>query len=194
MPTYSAGVLTDDQITALTPAERRDLMRRLVEAGAGEVAPRTVGPREVMVTLMALSTLALIPWIVYLGYSLPRVYLVKGWDVTWFGFDLLLVVFMGATTVFGYLRRQMVMLTAFATGVLLICDAWFDVMMSNREDGVGATLSALIIELPLAVLLIVGASRLLWRVAWRHGAADDDSRPWDVGIPEGPTSFRRPRG
>ncbi|MFN8098405.1 MAG: hypothetical protein U0Q21_08980 [Dermatophilaceae bacterium] len=186
-------MLTDDEIAAMSPRERRKLMQRLVEAGAGEVAPRTIGPREIIVTLMGLSTLALIPWIAYLAFTLPRVYLVKGWDVTWFGFDVILVFFMGATAVFGYLRRQMVMLTAFATGVLLICDAWFDVMMSNREDGVGALTSALIIELPLAFLLIVGASRLLWRVAWRHGLAEDDSRPWEVRIPRSPNTLRRPR-
>jgi len=66
-----------------------------------------------------------------------------------------------ATAVLGYLRRQMVMLTAFATGVLLICDAWFDWMTSNRADVGWATVSALLFELPPAVLLIMESCRLL---------------------------------
>jgi hypothetical protein len=103
--------------------------------------------------------------------------------------------FIAATAVFGYLRRQIVMLTSFATGVLLMGDAWFDVMMSNREDGMTATVTALLVELPLAGLLLVGAIRLLWRVSWRYGMVNADSRPWQVPIPLGPNEIgRRPEG
>ena len=34
----------------------------------------------------------------------------------------------------GYLRRQALVVTAFATGVLLVCDAWFDVMTAHGDD------------------------------------------------------------
>lgn len=78
-----------------------------------------------------------------------------------------------ATAVLGIFRRQMVMLTAFATGVLLICDAWFDWMTSNRADVGWATVTALFFELPLAVLLITEACRcescLRAGESWRSG-------------------------
>ncbi len=67
----------------------------------------------------------------------------------------------------------MVMLTAFATGVLLICDAWFDWMTSNRADVGWATVTVLFFELPLAVLLITEACRLLRVVPARWGVLEE---------------------
>ena len=110
---------------------------------------RSVGPREVQIVVTVVSAVILVPWIVYLAVALPRVYVTHNWDEAWVGFDLLLLLLLVATAIFGYLRRQMVMLTAFATGVLLICDAWFDWMTSNRSDVGWATVTALFVELPL---------------------------------------------
>ncbi|MBB4855978.1 hypothetical protein HNP40_003392 [Mycobacteroides chelonae] len=39
-----------------------------------------------------------------------------------------------ATAVRGLPRRQLLVLTAFSTGVLLICDAWFDVMTAGPSE------------------------------------------------------------
>ena len=49
----------------------------------------------------------------------------------WMGFDCVLIVFMAATAVLGWMRRQLVVLPAFTTGILLICDAWFDVLTAG---------------------------------------------------------------
>jgi hypothetical protein len=111
------------------------------------------------------------------------VYVTHNWDEAWVGFDLLLLLLLVATAIFGYLRRQMVMLTAFATGVLLICDAWFDWMTSNRSDVGWATVTALFVELPLAVLLITEASRLMRVVPVRWGVLDGSVHAWEVHIP-----------
>jgi len=105
------------------------------------------------------------------------------WDEAWVGFDILLLLLIVATAVLGILRRQMVMLTAFATGVLLICDAWFDWMTSNRADVAWTTVTALFVELPLAVLLITEACRLLGLVPARWGVLPDRAHAWDVPIP-----------
>ena len=42
------------------------------------------------------ATVGLIPWIVYLGVTLPAKYTAHNWTVTWVGFDLLLLIFMAA--------------------------------------------------------------------------------------------------
>ena len=89
------------------------------------------------------------------------VYVAHNWDVTWVGFDVLLLVMMVATAVLGYLRRQMLVLTAFATGILLICDAWFDVMTAHGDDQVWSVVTALVVELPLAAVLIAGSMQIL---------------------------------
>ena len=67
--------------------------------------------------------------------------------------------FMVATAVLGYLRRQLLVPAAFTTGVLLICDAWFDLMTAGPEDVWLSVVTALLIEVPLAVFMIFGAQR-----------------------------------
>ncbi|HEY6687997.1 MAG TPA: hypothetical protein VI094_17495 [Propionibacteriaceae bacterium] len=147
----------------MSPEQRRDLIRRLSLASwnVRTSQRRSVGRREVEIIILVISAVILIPWIAYLAVTLPRVYVTDNWDQAWIGFDILLLLLIVATAVLGIFRRQMVMLTAFATGVLLICDAWFDWMTSNRADVGWATVTALFFELPLAVLLTTEACRLL---------------------------------
>lgn len=113
------------------------------------------------------GTFVLIPWIVYLAFALPTDYVVHDWWATWAGFDLLLLMFMAATVVLGMLRRQLLLLAAFATGVLLICDAWFDIMTAGPDDMWLSVLTAALGELPLAVLLVAGSLRLVRLTATR---------------------------
>jgi hypothetical protein len=65
------------------------------------------------------------------------------------GFDCLLVAFMAATAVLGWLRRQLVLLTVFTMGVLLICDAWFDILTAGLGRNLAvAMLTAALGNLP----------------------------------------------
>ena len=178
-------MLTDEQIAALTPQERHDLIKRLARP-VDEVVPSSRWlrrTREVRITLMAASAVVLVPWIVYLAITLPPRYVADNWDITWVGFDVLLLAMMVATAVFGYLRRQMVILTAFATGVLLICDAWFDVMTAHGDDQTWSGATALVVELPLAAILILGSFQVLRLVAARLWALDPGQHAWQVPIP-----------
>jgi hypothetical protein len=154
--------LSDAQIAELSPAERRQLIKRL-ERPLVEVVPVAAAHRIRWgwLGIMTGGTLVLIPWIVYLAFALPDDYLVHDWTATWVGFDLLLLALMAATAVFGMLRRQVMLLTAFATGILLICDAWFDLMTAGANDFRIAVLTAALGDLPLAAILITGALRLV---------------------------------
>ena len=192
-------MLSDEQIAAMSPQERRDLIKRLARP-VDDFVPshrwlrRT---REVRILLLAGSAVLLVPWIVYLAVTLPRQYVADNWDVTWVGFDVLLLVMMVATAVLGYLRRQMLVLTAFATGVLLVCDAWFDVVTARGDDQTWSVVSAILVELPLAAFLIIGALQILRLVAARLWALDAGQHAWQVRIPlpsEADTAVRgRPR-
>ena len=192
-------MLSDEQIAAMSPQERRDLIKRLARP-VDDFVPshrwlrRT---REVRILLLAGSAVLLVPWIVYLAVTLPRQYVADNWDVTWVGFDVLLLVMMVATAVLGYLRRQMLVLTAFATGVLLVCDAWFDVITARGDDQMWSVVSAFVVELPLAAFLIMGALQILRLVAARLWALDAGQHAWQVRIPlpsEADTAVRgRPR-
>ena len=103
------------------------------------------------------SAAVLVPWIVYLTRSLPRTYLLTGWSSAWVGFDLLLT---GAFATTGLLARRHHPLwpsAAFASAALLVADAWFDVMTAGTGDLLVPVLSAVLLELPLAALLVARA-------------------------------------
>ncbi|WP_287003610.1 hypothetical protein, partial [Gordonia sp. UBA7860] len=130
------SVLSDDVIAELTADERRELIARLSRPLDG-IAPSPVVRsriRRVRIGVMATGAIALIPWIVFLGLTLPVDYVAHNWSVTWIGFDVLLVAMMAATAVLALLRRQLLVLAGFTTGILLICDAWFDIMTAAPDD------------------------------------------------------------
>src|SRR6476469_9452831 len=169
----------------MSPQERRDLIKRLARPVEDFVPShrwlrRT---REVRVLLLVGSAVLLLPWSAYLAVTLPRHYVADNWDVTWVGFDVLLLVMMVATAVLGYLRRQLLVLTAFATAVLLVCDAWFDVMTAHGDDRVLSIITAVLVELPFAALLVTGSFQILRLTAARLWALDADGHAWQIRIP-----------
>jgi hypothetical protein len=122
---------------------------------------RSIEIRRVRWWLALTAAVALIPWIVYLALSLPQNYVAQNWRATWVGFDVLLLLFLVATAVAGFQHHRLLTLFAFTTGVLLICDAWFDVMTARRGDMVVSVLTAALVELPLAAILIGGTLRIV---------------------------------
>ncbi|HZA12187.1 hypothetical protein [Mycobacterium sp.] len=177
------SVVSDAQIAAMSAAERRDLIHRL-ERPIGELVPAPTFSRihRTRLTLMIGATISLIPWIVYLALTLPEKYVANNWPATWVGFDSLLVLFMATTALLGFLRRQLLILAAFTTGVLLICDAWFDVMTAGPDDRWVSVLTAVLGELPLAILLISGALRILRLTATRLWFLDPGMPLWQVPL------------
>ena len=177
------GILTDAQIAALTPAQRRDLITRLEQPLSDVIDPvRLSRIRRVRLSLMIACSVAMIPWLVYLSLTLPQNYVAHNWPVTWIGFDVLLVAFMSATAVFGYLRRQVLLFFAFTSGVLLICDAWFDLMTAGPDDLWLSVVTALLIEVPLAIFLIRGAQRILRLTMTRLWLLNPGVRLWHLPL------------
>jgi hypothetical protein len=177
------GILTDAQIAALTPDQRRDLIRRLEQPLSEVIDPVLLSRiRRVRLSLMIGGSIAMIPWLVYLSLTLPQNYIAHNWTATWVGFDVLLVVFMLATAVLGYLRRQVLVLAAFTSGVLLICDAWFDLMTAGPDDVWLAVVTALLIEVPLAIFMIRGAQRIMRLTMMRLWLLDPGMRLWHLPL------------
>jgi hypothetical protein len=176
--------LTDQQIDAMTPLQRRDLIIRLQRPIADLVSPVTAARiRRIRLGLMVSGSLALIPWVVFLAVSLPDRYVVSSWPLIWVGFDVLLVALMATTAYLGLRRRLLVLLTGFATAVMLICDAWFDVMTAGPNDMVLAVCTALLAELPLAALLILGTLRLMRVLAARLWLLTPGAHLWQLELP-----------
>lgn len=191
-------MLTDDEIAALSPAQRRALITRLSRP-VDEIVPsrgwlrRT---RERRVTSLVLMAAVLVPWTGYLATSLPRRYVADHWDATWVGFDVLLLAMVLATAVLGWCRRQLVVVTGFATGTLLVCDAWFDVLTAHGDDRVWSLLTAVVVELPLAAAMVSGSLQVLRLVAARQWALEPGAHSWQIPIPlpsEADAAVRRGR-
>lgn len=99
----------------------------------------------------ALFFLVLIPWTIYLGYTLPARQDSPHYNIAWAGFDVLLLIALGATGWFAYRRSRYLAVAAAAAATLLVTDAWFDIMTSPAgADLVEAILMAALAELPLA--------------------------------------------
>jgi hypothetical protein len=138
-------------------------------------APEVARMRRLRSALMLGGAIGLISSMVFLVITLPANYVAMG-------FDVLLVASMVTTAVLVFLRRQLVPLTAFTTGVLLICDAWFYVMTAGPHDLWVSAVTATLVELPLAVILITPALRILRLTVTRLWLLDPGMSPWRLPV------------
>ncbi len=119
------------------------------------MAPRgRFDPHKVQSLLLIFASAILIGWIVFLVDALPSSYRAEHWDLAWVGFDIGMVTVLLATSWALWNKRQAAIPGAMVSGTFLVIDSWFDVVTSNPGlDFKIASASALLIELPAAVLL-----------------------------------------
>jgi hypothetical protein len=109
-------------------------------------------PRWLVPVLGGVAVL-LVPWILYLTFTLPGRHVTVHYDLAWVGFDVGLTVAFAATA-WAVLRgsRWLVPFAA-VTATMLCCDAWFDVTTSRAgTELIQAILEAALAELPLAAI------------------------------------------
>ena len=178
----TGDVLSDAQIGALTPAQRRNLILRL-QRPAGEVMPTgyTAILRRAHLGLMTGGVVFMIPWIVYLSLTLPRTHIVRHWPLMWVGFDCLLVTFMAVTAVLAWLHRYLLVFSAFTTGILLLCDAWFDLMTASAAE-LQTTIITAILGALLAGVLIAGSMSLIRLNAGRLWQSQPGESLWHLPL------------
>jgi hypothetical protein len=103
--------------------------------------------------LLALVALALVPWTLWLTVSLPSRHVSQHYDVAWIGFDVALAAAFGLTAWSALRRPRWLVALAAATGTMLVCDAWFDVVTaSGGVERLEAMAEAAFGELPLAAI------------------------------------------
>ena len=152
-----------EELRKLSPAQRRRLLRELVslERSSGP-AVGTSWKWDAVLVVVVISCLILAAWTGYLAVTLPRFYRTGSWRGAWVGFDVALLVAFALTGWAAWRRRQALIMTLVVLATLLLCDAWFDVVLDVRTRGFWESLtSALAVELPLALLAIFIARRLL---------------------------------
>ncbi|MEH0447681.1 MULTISPECIES: hypothetical protein [unclassified Streptomyces] len=101
---------------------------------------------------------ALVPWLAVLCTTLPDAYPAQHWRVAWVGFDALEIAGLLTSAVLVRRSDHRAPLASIATAVLLLVDAWFDVVTAGR-DVVFPLALACTLELPLAILCAVAALR-----------------------------------
>ena len=103
--------------------------------------------------LLTLTAIGLVPWTLWLTFSLPSRHLTDHYDLAWVGFDIGLATALALTAKATIRRSPWVVPLAAATGTMLLCDAWFDVVTSRGGgERAEALFEAFLAELPLAVL------------------------------------------
>jgi hypothetical protein len=167
-------VYTVDELKALTEHERAALLRHLLRLRQADPLAnrRDRWRRRMFLTVLTGASAALIPWICFLGFTLPPEYKAADWPLVWLGFDVLLLGSLAATAYLMWRTRQLAVVAAIITGTLLICDAWFDMTLAAGAHDFGITVvTAVCGELPLAALLFLFTGRMLlmtMRLAWAH--------------------------
>ena len=148
----------------MTPDERRRLARTL--AGIDQrhplMDPRLRRRRRFGLLFMTACCLVLAAWIAILVLTLPERYTSHDWPAVWVGLDIAELACFAATAWAAWHQRQILIFLMVVTGTLLVCDAWFDLALAYGSRGFMTSLiSALVVELPLAVLLFTSARRLV---------------------------------
>jgi len=118
--------------------------------------------RRLLLVFLGAAAVCLVPWIVYLAYTLPDQHDAGQWRVAWVGFDVALLCCFASGAWLGLRRRRAAVPLLAATAALLLCDAWFDVLLdwSSPDRWVSVAL-AVFAEVPIAVVLLVAARGLL---------------------------------
>ena len=97
-----------------------------------------------------LCSVVLVPWIVYLGFTLPDRQVSHHYGAAWVGFDVFELIALGSTGYFALRRSRFLAVSSASAATLLVCDAWFDVLTSPRSQLLESIALAVVIELPLA--------------------------------------------
>lgn len=165
----------EEQLRNMSSEDRRRLLRTIAEidatspvhaspvhASPGAARPGSRRRRMVVVLVIAVCCVLLAGWTALLAATLPMQYRAGGWRGAWVGFDVALLVALAATGWAAWHGRQVLILCLTVVATLLLCDAWFDVVLDIRTRGFTMSLfTAVAVELPLAVLAVLGARRLL---------------------------------
>jgi hypothetical protein len=182
MPT----VMNEDELRKLTAAERRELARNLAKIDYHHplLGINLTRGEKLGALISVICCLVLAGWIIVLGLTLSRSFHAHYWRGAWVGFDAILLLAFAATGWAFWRGRQIVIVCLLVTASLLCCDAWFDVILDlGTGDIWGSVASALLVELPIALLMFQGARRLIRLsavVAVSGSAADGD--PGDPGV------------
>ena len=157
-------MLDEAELRLMSPEQRARLARLLACLDTPRLLddPKARRRRKLALTLAIGCCIFLAAWIGVLAVTLPSRYSSSGWRGAWVGFDVALLLAFASVAWTAWRGKQLLIVCLIVTATLLCCDAWFDLTLDWGTSGFWfSLLSALVAELPLAILLALGARRLL---------------------------------
>ncbi|HXP19100.1 MAG TPA: hypothetical protein VN840_05570 [Streptosporangiaceae bacterium] len=156
-------MFSTESLHGMSADERHRLLRELVDIERQSEPDIGSGWRwDAVLVVIVGCCVVLAAWIGVLAVTLPHFYRTGSWRGAWVGFDTGLFAAFAAVAWAAWRRRQLLIVALAVLATLLFCDAWFDVVLDARTAGFLPSLaSALLVELPLAVLAAAMARRLL---------------------------------
>jgi len=156
-----------DEVETWSDEERAEMARALDAVITRPVFQRrNARVRRLVLGVTIGGAALLVPWVVYLSLTLPRTQSGGAWRLVWVGFDIALAGALAFTGWLAWHRRQVVLVGLVVSATLVVTDAWFDVCLSwNSPEQAGALASAVLIEIPVALLLSRAALIVMRRSA-----------------------------
>ena len=173
-------MITEADLRELSPAERRQLAHSLavIDYPHPLLELNLRRGRKIGLLFSIIACTVLVGWIIVLVLTLNRDYTATHWRLAWVGFDVVLLAAFAATGWAFWRGRQIVIAFLLITATLLCCDAWFDVILDLGSSGVWVSIaSAVIVEIPLALLMFNAARRLIRLSALVAMSEAGDAKP-----------------
>ena len=156
------SVPDESQVKGMGPDQRARLARTLAALDRPRPDLKAGLRRKLALSIALACCVFLAAWIGVLAVTLPSQYRAGGWRGAWVGFDVMELIGFAAVAWCAWRGKQLLVVALIVTSTLLFCDAWFDLTLDWGTRGFGfSVFSALCGELPLAILMIIGARRLL---------------------------------
>jgi hypothetical protein len=174
------------ELRRMTSEERTRLKRALARLDAPRpfTNPVIQRRRKLVIAFTLLCMVVLAVWIGVLAVTLPPHFRSGGWRTAWVGFDVALLLVFAAAAWAAWRRRQILIMCLVVLATLLCADAWFDATLNWGTRGFMLSLvTALVVELPLAGLMLLGTRRLMRLTLGRMEALE--------GMPGPPPPFWR---
>jgi hypothetical protein len=157
-------VIDEAELRRMSRDERQHLARLLTAIDEPHVLRDAASNRRRRLSLLLFmgGCVVLAAWIALLMVTLPKNYHSTHWRGAWVGFDFALLGAFAVTAWASWRERQLLIMCLTVAGTLLLCDAWFDLVLDIGTDEFWmSVLSAAVAEVPLAFTMFIAARRLM---------------------------------
>ncbi|MGH3159901.1 MAG: hypothetical protein ACRDNF_25455 [Streptosporangiaceae bacterium] len=157
-------MIDEAELRLMSPEQRARLARTLaaLDLPRPHRDPKARMRRRIALTIVIACCLFLAVWIIVLALTLPTRYKAGGWRGAWVGLDIAELLALGSVAWAAWRGKQLLIVAMIVTATLMCCDAWFDLTLDWGTRAFSfSLLSAIFAEVPIAVMMILGARRLL---------------------------------